>query len=114
MKLPQCRFCMVLDKRGEVPGGMDPFLCFEKGSFKEFHVGNDFHYLYTMLDGSLSITWNGLGIIPLCVSATGAKLTLESGSKNKVQDISGCWMRRTMINYPSVAFVRSQLCKKIS
>ena len=62
----------------------------------------------------LSMTRNGLGIIPLYVLVMGAKLTPESGFEDEVQDILGCRMKCTKINCPSVGFMRSQLCKKIS
>ena len=38
---------------------------------------NDFRYLHTMLDGLLSTTKNGLGIIALYVLAMGAELPLN-------------------------------------
>ena len=60
------------------------------------------------------MTRNGLGIIPLYVLVMGAKLTPESGFEDEVQDILGWRMKCTKINCPSVGFMRSQLCKKIS
>ena len=60
---------------------------------------------------------NGLSTIPLYILAMGAKLTPEPselGFENEVQDILGCQTRRKKINSPSVGFVWSQLCKKIS
>ena len=89
--------------------------CFEKGSFKELHVGNDFHYLDTMLDGLLSMIGNGLGTISLYVLVTWAKPILElgeSGFENEVQDIPRWRTRCVKINYPSVGFVQFWLCEK--
>ena len=50
-------------------------------------MGNDFCYLHTMLDGSLSTIGNGFSTIPLYVLATGADLTPEPsklGFENEV------------------------------
>jgi len=60
-----------------------------------------------MLDGSLSMTRNGLGIILLYVLVMGAKSTPKLGFKDEVQDILRCRMRRAKINFPSVGFMRS-------
>lgn len=53
-------------------------------------MGNDFHYLHTMLDGLLSMIRNGLSTISLYVLVIGAKLIPklgESGFENEVEDI---------------------------
>ena len=46
-------------------------------------------------------------LVPLKVLPTRVELTPELGElcfENEVQDILGFWMRRTMINCPSVGF----------
>ena len=60
---------------------------------------------------------NGLGTVPLLVLAIGVEPTPETGEpgfENEVQDILRCRMRRAKINCPSVGFLQSWLCKKIS
>ena len=68
-----------------------------------------------MLDGRLLVIGNSLGIVLLLFLVARAKPTPKSGDpgfENEVQDIMGCQMRRTKINFHSEALYGLSCVKK--